>query len=44
MYHFCMEAAGILEEGIDIEVDLRTLLPLDMETILKSVRSPAGLS
>jgi pyruvate/2-oxoglutarate/acetoin dehydrogenase E1 component len=36
----CLEAADALEkEGISVEVvDLRTLQPMDMETILKSVR------
>ena len=37
---FCQEAAEELaSEGIDVEiVDLRTLLPLDIETIVESVR------
>jgi acetoin:2,6-dichlorophenolindophenol oxidoreductase subunit beta len=36
----CLEAAGILaNEGIDVEViDLRTLVPLDWQTVLASVR------
>jgi acetoin:2,6-dichlorophenolindophenol oxidoreductase subunit beta len=40
MVHKTLEAANELEkEGIDLEVvDLRTLKPLDMETILTSVR------
>jgi 2-oxoisovalerate dehydrogenase E1 component beta subunit len=40
MLHASLEAAAQLEkEGIDAEViDLRTLLPLDRETILQSVR------
>lgn len=40
MHHYCLQAADILaEEGIDVEVvDLRTLLPLDKETVLGSVR------
>lgn len=40
MQHYCRAAAGTLaEEGIDVElVDLRTLAPLDKETILQSVR------
>ena len=40
MAHTSMEAAALLEkEGIDAEViDLRTLLPLDRETILGSVK------
>lgn len=40
MVHTCLEAAGELAEaGVDAEViDLRTLLPLDTEAILESVR------
>ncbi|MGE7694005.1 alpha-ketoacid dehydrogenase subunit beta [Lysinibacillus sp. NPDC094177] len=40
MVHLSLEAAEKLSEiGIDVEVvDLRTLLPLDKETILKSVK------
>lgn len=40
MLHVALEAAGRLEaEGIDLEVvDLRTIKPLDQETILASVR------
>ena len=40
MHHYCLQAADILaDEGIDVEVvDLRTLLPLDKETVLSSVR------
>ncbi|NQW16996.1 MAG: alpha-ketoacid dehydrogenase subunit beta [Chloroflexi bacterium] len=41
MVHYCLEAANMVAEsdGIDAEiVDLRTLSPLDRETILKSVR------
>ncbi len=40
MHHYCLQAADILaDEGIDVEVvDLRTLLPLDKETVLGSVR------
>ncbi len=39
-FYLCMEAAGSLaQEGIEAEVvDLRTLKPLDMETIAASVR------
>jgi len=38
--HLCLAAAKILEkDGIECEViDLRTLVPLDMETVLESVR------
>ena len=38
--HFCMEAAEILaKEGIDCEViDLRTIRPLDLPTVVASVR------
>ena len=40
MTHYCLEAADTLEsEGVSVEVvDLRTLAPLDRETILESVR------
>ena len=40
MHHYCLEAAQELaEEGVEVEVvDLRTLLPLDKETVLDSVR------
>ena len=40
MLHYCLEAAGILEQqGVDVEVvDLRTLKPLDRETVLSSVK------
>ncbi len=40
MHHYCLQAAEELaEEGIEVEViDLRTLLPLDKETVLESVR------
>jgi 2-oxoisovalerate dehydrogenase E1 component beta subunit len=39
-HHLCLQAAGaVAAEGIDAEViDLRTLYPLDQETILTSVR------
>ena len=39
MTHYCLEAANQLEsEGVSVEVvDLRTLAPLDRETILESV-------
>lgn len=40
MVHLALEAAGILaKEGIELEVvDLRTLIPLDKETLYASVR------
>jgi len=40
MLLYCLEAAKELEkEGIDVEiVDLRTLLPLDMQTVINSVK------
>ena len=40
MTHYCLEAARELEgEGVDVEVvDLRTLAPLDRDSILESVR------
>jgi len=40
MTHYCLEAAEILDrEGVSVEVvDLRTLAPLDRDTILASVR------
>ncbi|HWE64388.1 MAG TPA: transketolase C-terminal domain-containing protein [Chloroflexota bacterium] len=40
MLHYALEAAeNVAEQGIDVEViDLRTLRPLDRETILTSVR------
>src|SRR3979411_1784930 len=40
MTHYCLEAAEQLEaEGVNVEVvDLRTLIPLDRDTILESVR------
>ena len=39
MYHLCLEAAERLSnEGIDVEViDLRSIYPLDMDTVLESV-------
>ena len=39
MMHYCLEAAERLtSEGIDVEViDLRSIFPLDMETVLESV-------
>jgi 2-oxoisovalerate dehydrogenase E1 component beta subunit len=40
MLHYCLEAAeAVSHEGIDVEVvDLRSLQPLDEETVLESVR------
>ncbi len=40
MVHHCIEAArGLAEEGISVEVvDLRTLRPMDSETVLASVK------
>ncbi|HZA26260.1 MAG TPA: alpha-ketoacid dehydrogenase subunit beta [Actinomycetota bacterium] len=41
MLHYCLEAAGKLadEDGVSVEVvDVRTIAPLDKETILESVR------
>jgi 2-oxoisovalerate dehydrogenase E1 component beta subunit len=41
MLHYCLEAAGKLadEDGVSVEVvDVRTIAPLDKETILDSVR------
>ena len=45
MVHYCFEAAEALEsEGISVEViDLRTLKPLDTDTILESVKKTAKL-
>ena len=45
MLHYCLEAAELVSaEGIDVEVvDLRTLKPLDKETILESVKKTAKL-
>lgn len=45
MVHTCLNAAKQLEEeNIDVEViDLRTLLPMDKETVLKSVRKTKHL-
>lgn len=39
MHHFCLEAAERLaSDGIDVEViDLRSIYPLDMDTVLESV-------
>jgi 2-oxoisovalerate dehydrogenase E1 component beta subunit len=40
MHHYTLQAAeAVAQDGIDVEVvDLRTLLPVDKETILNSVR------
>ena len=45
MLHYCLEAAGIVsQEGLDVEVvDLRTLKPLDTETLLASVKKTGRL-
>ena len=45
MLHYCLEAAEqVAGEGIDVEVvDLRTLKPLDKETVLESVRKTGKL-
>ena len=45
MLHYCLEAAETVSaEGIDAEVvDLRTLKPLDTETVLESVKKTSRL-
>ena len=45
MLHYCLEAAQQVEQdGIDVEVvDLRTLSPLDTDTILNSVKKTGKL-
>ena len=45
MLHYCLEAAEqVSQQGIDVEVvDLRTLSPLDTETILESVKKTGRL-
>lgn len=45
MLHYCLEAADLVfAEGIDVEVvDLRSLRPLDKETILESVKHTGKL-
>ena len=45
MLHYCLEAADILaQKDIDVEVvDLRTLKPLDRETIQESVKKTGKL-
>ena len=44
MLHYCLEAAEqVAGEGIEVEVvDLRTLKPLDKETVLESVKKTAS--
>ena len=44
--HYCLEAAEVMAaEGLDVEVvDLRTLTPLDTETILESVKKTGKLA
>src|SRR5699024_5726636 len=42
--HRALEAADALAEEVDVEViDLRTLVPLDTETVLESVRKTGRL-
>jgi 2-oxoisovalerate dehydrogenase E1 component beta subunit len=45
MVHYCLEAAEqVAGEGIDVEVvDLRTLKPLDKDTVLESVKKTGKL-
>ena len=45
MLHYCLEAAdAVAREAIDVEVvDLRTLRPLDKETVLNSVKKTGKL-
>ena len=45
MLHYCLEAAALLaQEGLDVEVvDLRTLKPLDVATVLESVKKTGRL-
>ena len=45
MLHYCLEAAGLVaQQGLDVEVvDLRTLKPLDTETVLSSVKKTGRL-
>jgi 2-oxoisovalerate dehydrogenase E1 component beta subunit len=44
--HYCLEAAEeVAAQGVDVEVvDLRTLTPLDTETILDSVKKTGKLA
>ena len=43
MMHYCAPGAEMVAEqdGISVEVDIRTLNPLDKDTILNSFRRPA---
>ena len=45
MLHYCLEAAELVaREGIDVEVvDLRSLCPLDKDTVLESVKKTGKL-
>ena len=45
MLHYCLEAAALVaQEGLDVEVvDLRTLKPLDVSTVLESVKKTGRL-
>ena len=45
MLHYCLEAAEMVgPEGVDVEVvDLRTLKPLDKDTVLESVKKTGKL-
>ena len=45
MLHYCLEAAEkVGPEGVDVEVvDLRTLKPLDKDTVLESVKKTGKL-
>ncbi len=45
MLHYCLEAAALVaQEGLDVEVvDLRTLKPLDVATVLESVKKTGRL-
>ena len=45
MLHYCLEAAEqVAQDGIDVEVvDLRTLKPLDKDTVLESVKKTGKL-
>ena len=45
MLHYCLEAAALVaQEGLEVEVvDLRTLKPLDVATVLESVKKTGRL-